>query len=97
MIITRILKLINENNLFLNGCKENNNEFVLIDKEYLLDEYEFEPWVANTIEEFCKLGLTVDEYKKKIENNGLFIDKINKFKLSKFINKFYSQLLKTCL
>ena len=31
-------ELINENNLFLNGCKENNNEFVLIDKEYLLKD-----------------------------------------------------------
>lgn len=29
-----INELINENNLFLNGCKENNNEFILIDKEY---------------------------------------------------------------
>lgn len=51
-----------------------------VNKDYLLSEYEFEPWVANTIEEFYRTGLTVDEYKKIIENNGLFIDKLKNIK-----------------
>ena len=33
-----INELIKENNLYLKGCKENNNEFILIDKEYVETE-----------------------------------------------------------
>lgn len=51
-----------------------------VDYEYLLDEFEFEPWVANTIEEFSQTGLDVDEYKKIIENRDLFIDKVSNVK-----------------
>ena len=51
-----------------------------VNKDYLLSEYEFEPWVANTIEEFYRTGLTVDEYKKIIEDNSLFIDKLKNIK-----------------
>ena len=31
-------ELIKENNLYLKACKENNNEFILIDKEYVETE-----------------------------------------------------------
>ena len=48
-----------------------------VNKEYLLSEYEFEPWVANTIEEFSQSSLDVNEYKNIIENQDLFIDAIN--------------------
>ena len=51
-----------------------------VNKDYLLSEYEFEPWVANTVEEFYRTGLTVDEYKKIIEDNSLFIDKLKNIK-----------------
>ena len=33
-----INELIKENNLYLKGCKENNNEFIFIDKEYVETE-----------------------------------------------------------
>lgn len=48
-----------------------------VNKEYLLSEYEFEPWVANTIEELSQSSLNVNEYKNIIENQDLFIDAIN--------------------
>ena len=48
-----------------------------VNKEYLLNEYEFEPWVANTVEEFSQSSLNVNEYKNIIENQNLFIDAIN--------------------
>ena len=51
-----------------------------INEDYLLDEYEFEPWVANTCEEFIYSGLTVDEYKNIIENRELFVDTITNIK-----------------
>ena len=34
-----------------------------VNKDYLLSEYEFEPWVANTVEEFSQSSLKVNEYK----------------------------------
>ena len=48
-----------------------------VNKDYLLSEYEFEPWVANTVEEFSQSSLKVNEYKNIIENQNLFIDAIN--------------------
>lgn len=51
-----------------------------VNKDYLLSEYEFEPWVANTIEEFSKSSFDVNEYKNIIENQNLFIDIINHVK-----------------
>lgn len=48
-----------------------------VNKDYLLSEYEFEPWVANTVEEFSQSSLKVNEYKNIIENQHLFIDAIN--------------------
>lgn len=49
-----------------------------VNYEYVLSEYEFEPWVANTCEEFVLAKLTVDKYEKIIKNNELFIDTISK-------------------
>ena len=48
-----------------------------VNKDYLLSEYEFAPWVANTVEEFSQSSLKVNEYKNIIENQHLFIDAIN--------------------
>ena len=31
-------ELIKENNLYLKGCEDNDNEFILIDKDYLLKD-----------------------------------------------------------
>lgn len=48
-----------------------------IDEKYLLDEYEFEPWVANTVEEFTYSGISLEEYIKIIKDTQLFVDTIN--------------------
>ena len=47
-----------------------------VNEEYLLNEYEFEPWVANTIEEFIDSNLTVEEYENIIKSRDLFIEAI---------------------
>lgn len=52
-----------------------------VNEKYLLDEYEFEPWVANTVEEFYNSGLSLDEFIENIKNNYKFIDTINSNKL----------------
>ena len=52
-----------------------------VNEKYLLDEYEFEPWVANTVEEFSKSGLSIDEFKQNIIDDNKFIDIINSNKL----------------
>lgn len=52
-----------------------------VNEKYLLDEYEFEPCVANTVEEFYNSGLSLDEFIENIKNNYKFIDTINSNKL----------------
>jgi hypothetical protein len=51
-----------------------------VDEDYLLDEYEFEPWVANTIEEFIDSNLTIEEYENIIKNRDLFSEAIKQVK-----------------
>ena len=51
-----------------------------INPEYVLSEYEFEPWVANTCEEFTLNKFTVDKYISIIENDKLFIDTVSNCK-----------------
>lgn len=51
-----------------------------VDSNYLLSEFEFEPWVANTCEEFSRSGLTIDQYIEIIKDDNLFVDKVNSVK-----------------
>ena len=48
-----------------------------VDHEYVLSEYEFEPWVANTCEEFTLSKITIDKFKTIVENNELFVNEIS--------------------
>lgn len=51
-----------------------------VDPDYVLSKYEFEPWVANTCEEFTLNKFTVDEYISIIENDNKFIETISNCK-----------------
>lgn len=48
-----------------------------VDPNYVLSKYEFEPWVANTCEEFTLNKFTVEEYISIIENDSKFIETIS--------------------
>ena len=51
-----------------------------VDEEYLLDEFQFQPWVANTCEQFIHSGITLNEFKEIIENKNKFTDILNNCK-----------------
>lgn len=68
--------------LFLSNVSKRENSLELVN--YLLDEFEFEPWVANTVEEFAISGLSIEEYEKIIKDKNLFLEKTKNISKGQF-------------